>query len=137
MGAVRQPGWEVTLAARLQSVVREPFVWGQHDCATWAFDVRRALIGGEDIAAIWRGKYKTAAGSRRTMKRLGWKDIGAMARDLLGEPLPTTLLAQRGDLMLAGDDPAFGVCAGAFGRFLGPDGAVDRPVAECLMAWRT
>lgn len=137
MGAVRQPGWEVTLARHLQDAVSQPFAWGTRDCATWAFEVRQALIGGEDIAALWRGKYKTGAGSRRVMKRLGWKDIEAMARDLLGEPLPTVLLAQRGDLMLAGDDLSFGVCAGPFGRFLGPDGAVDRLVADCAMAWRT
>ena len=128
--------WTTILAARLEAVRDLPFAWGRHDCATWAFDLRRDLTGGEDITALWRGRYTTALGAQRIMRKLGWQDIEAMGRDLLGAPLATPLLAQRGDLVLGGEDPAFGVCAGARAVFISPDGLVQLPLSVCSLAWR-
>lgn len=137
MGAgMRVCGWVSLLAARLEAVRDIPFAWGSHDCATWAFDLRRDLTGGEDVAAQWRGRYSTALGAQRVMRKLGWSDLEAMGRDLLGTPLATPLLAQRGDLVLGGEDPAFGVCAGARAAFVTPDGLGFLPLAACSLAWR-
>lgn len=137
MGAgMRVCGWGSLLAARLEAVRDVPFAWGRHDCATWAFDLRRDLTGGVDVAADWRGRYTTALGTQRVMRRLGWPDLEAMGRDLLGDPLATPLLAQRGDLVLGGEDPAFGVCAGARAAFVAPQGLVQLPLAVCSLAWR-
>jgi hypothetical protein len=133
---MRVCGWGSLLAARLEAVRDVPFVWGRHDCATWAFDLRRDLTGGEDVAALWRGRYTTPLGARRIMRRLGWQDLEAMGRDLLGDPLATPLLAQRGDLVLGGEDPAFGVCAGARAAFVTPDGLGFLPLSSCSLAWR-
>ncbi|WP_235866844.1 DUF6950 family protein [Salibaculum griseiflavum] len=124
------------LADRLEAAHAEPFAWGTHDCATWAFDLRRDLTGGADVAAEWRGRYRTALGALRVMRRLGWSDLKAMGRDLLGAPLATPLLARRGDLVLGGADPAFGVCAGARAAFLSPGGLVRLPLSSCALAWR-
>ena len=132
----RIENWTTILAARLEAVRDLPFAWGRHDCATWAFDLRRDLTGGEDIAALWRGRYTTALGAQRIMRKLGWQNIEAMGRDLLGDPLATPLLAQRGDLVLGGEDPAFGVCAGARAVFISPDGLVQLPLSVCSLAWR-
>jgi len=133
---MRLCGWTTILAARLEAVRDIPFAWGHHDCATWAFELRRDLTGGEDVAAAWRGRYTTALGAQRIMRKLGWQDIEAMGRDLLGDPLATPLLAQRGDLVLGGEDPAFGVCAGARAVFISPDGLVQLPLSVCSLAWR-
>jgi hypothetical protein len=133
---MRLCGWTSILAARLEAVRDLPFAWGSHDCATWAFDLRRDLTGGEDVAALWRGRYTTALGAQRIMRKLGWVDMESMGRDLLGDPLATPLLAQRGDLVLGGEDPAFGVCSGARAVFISPDGLVQMPLSVCSFAWR-
>lgn len=133
---MRTPNWPLRLTTYLEAARDLPFAWGRHDCATWAFDLRRDLTGGEDVAAQWRGRYTTALGAQRVMRKLGWSDLEAMGRDLLGAPLATPLLAQRGDLVLGGEDPAFGVCAGARAVFISPAGLVQLPLARCALAWR-
>lgn len=126
-------GWAVLLAAHIEEARGRPFEWGVHDCATWAFDVRAALTG-EDAADAWRGQYKTAKGSVRVMRRLGWDSIADMAADLLGEPLPNVKLAQRGDIVLF--EEALGICGGAAVFFVGPDGLQSVPLRDCEVAWR-
>jgi hypothetical protein len=133
---IRVSCWEQRLWAAIDAARDLPFAWGHHDCATWAFDLRRDLTGGEDVAAQWRGRYSTPLGARRIMRKLGWQDIEAMGRDLLGAPLATPLLAQRGDLVLGGEERAFGVCTGARAAFVSPDGLVQLPLARCALAWR-
>ena len=133
---MRRPDWQVRLAVAIEAAREIPFSWGSHDCATWAFDIRRDLTGGEDIAALWRGRYCTTLGAHRVMKRLGWDSLEAAGRDLLGTPLPTFLKAGRGDLVLGGTDPAFGVCVGAKVAFVAPDGLVYLPLVSCSLAWR-
>ena len=113
-----------------------PFAWGTHDCATWVFELRRMLTGDEDVAALWRGRYSTATGAALLMRRLGWSSLEGMGLDLLGEPLSTPLLAQRGDILLGGEPLAFGICAGRAGVFLSPDGLTDLPLSACRLAWR-
>lgn len=137
MSGLKHPGWENRLFASIEAARLHPFVWGHHDCATWAFDLRRDLIGGEDIAALWRSRYTTALGAQRVMQHLGWKTLDDMGRALLGGPLATPLLAQRGDILLGGDNPAFGVCVGARGAFLAPVGLTLLPLTSCRLGWRT
>ena len=114
----RIPHWERHLASALSSARTTPFALGYRDCATWVFELRRMLTGDEDVAALWRGRYSTATGAALLMRRLGWSSLEEMGRDLLGEPLTTPLLAQRGDILLGGDPIAFGICAGRAGAFL-------------------
>jgi hypothetical protein len=133
---MRVCGWTSVLAARLEAAQSQPFAWGCHDCATWAFDLRRDLTGGPDHAARWRGRYRTARGAYRVMRRLGWESLEGLGRDLLGDPLATPLLAQRGDLVLGGEDPAFGICTGARAAFVAPKGLTQLPLASCSLVWR-
>ena len=42
--------WERLLAAAIDTARAKPFVWGVHDCPTFAFEVHMILTGGEDIA---------------------------------------------------------------------------------------
>jgi hypothetical protein len=133
----RIPHWEQDLAAAIADARARPFAWGHHDCATWAFDLRRDLTQGPDHAAAWRGRYRTGPGAQRVLRRLGWGALEEGARALLGAPLETVLLAQRGDLVLGGAPEAFGVCIGARVAFVAPEGLVVLPLGQCRLAWRT
>ncbi len=129
---MRLPGWDAALVEEIDRARGLAFAWGQHDCATWAFDVRRRLTG-QDAAAAWRGRYGTAAGSVRVMRRLGWRTLPAMGCGLLGDPIQP-LCAQRGDIVIC--EGAFGVCAGAVAVFVAPMGLTERPMKDASMAWR-
>jgi hypothetical protein len=130
-------GWEAVLAASVEHARIHTFIWGTHDCATWAFDLRRDLTGGEDTAALWRGRYRTARGAARVMRRLGWASMPEAGVALLGMPLANVRLAQRGDLVLSPDATSFGVCLGAQVAFLAPEGLTLRPLSSCALAWRS
>lgn len=136
MGArMKVEGWEKLLSAAIEDARGKPFVWGQHDCAIWALDVRRLLTGGPDVVT-WRGRYKTLIGSQRAMRKMGWRSLENGARALIGAPLQGVLFAQRGDLVLSGGDPALGVCLGAQAAFVGLDGLQFVSLSDCRLAWR-
>lgn len=127
--------WERLLAAAIDTARAKPFVWGVHDCPTFAFEVRMILTGGEDIAALWRGRYTTALGGARVMRRLGWASLEEMGCALLGEPRPAVLLAGRGDIVLADSGLGFGICTGASTVGMAPAGLVTVPLTSCQLAW--
>lgn len=129
---MRKDGWEAALHAAIADAA--PFAWGTRDCATWAFDIRRALTD-IDAAAEWRGRYRSARGAARMLRRLGVTSVEALAGKIMGPPL-SPRLAQRGDLVLSGEDDALGVCIGAHGLFLAPQGVTRRPILTCRAAWR-
>jgi hypothetical protein len=130
---MRIEGWEVRLAEAVAAAQSRPFAWGVHDCATWAFDVRQALTG-LDAAAAWRGRYRTAVGSVRMLRRLGCQTTEDLARSIMGAPLASPRLAQRGDIVLLAG--AVGICLGADCAFLAPEGLTFRPITETELAWR-
>lgn len=132
----RIPGWEGILAEAIDAALARSFRWGHHDCATFAFDMRRALAGGHDVAALWRGRYTTARGAARVMRRLGWQSLEAAGRDLLGAPLTSVHHAQRGDLVLANTGLGFGICLGARAAGIAPSGLLLVPITACALAWR-
>jgi hypothetical protein len=127
--------WERLHAAAIDTARAKPFVWGLHDCPTFAFETRMILTGGEDIAALWRGRYTTALGGERVMRRLGWSSLEDMGRALLGEPRPAVLLAQRGDIVLSDTGLGFGICNGASAVGMAPAGLVTVPLSSCRLAW--
>ena len=127
--------WERLLAEAVEVARTKPFLWGQNDCPTFAFEVRMILTGGEDIAAHWRSRYTTALGGQRVMRRLGWASLEEMGRTLLGEPKQSVLLAQRGDIVLADSGLGFGVCNGASAVGMAPAGLVTIPLTSCRLAW--
>lgn len=69
------------LPAFLESALRRPFAWGRFDCALFAGAWAEALTG-VDAGAPWRGRYSTALGCARLLKREGGlvavMDRGAM-----------------------------------------------------------
>ena len=127
---MRVDRWEIRLAEAIEAARHRPFQWGVHDCATWAMDVRFALTG-DDMAADWRGRYRTANGAAKFMRKQGYADLREAAMDKLGAPLETVRLAQRGDVLLDPEGEALGICAGRIGLFLTEGGLTDRPLVEC------
>lgn len=123
------------LAAAIAAARARPFAWGANDCVTWAADVRLALTG-EDLATGWRGRYSTPRGAARLIRRMGFRSLTAAVTAALGAPLPSVLMAQRGDVVREGAVEAFGICAGRMALFLSPDGLTERPIEDCGMAWR-
>ena len=129
------------------------FRWGVHDCCTFACDVIRDA-GGVDYAASFRGRYRTAAGAARALRRFAGAGLEAAAeritRDNGLEEVPP-LMAQRGDFVLLDEtegpglaggranrrNPALGVCLGSHIIAAGPAGTVLRPLAAARRAWRT
>lgn len=45
-------------------------VWGEDDCALWHADIQLAAMG-VDVAASFRGRYKTQRGAHRVLGLLG------------------------------------------------------------------
>ena len=127
--------WERLLAAAIDTARAKPFVWGVHDCPTFAFETRMILTDGDDVAALWRGRYTTALGGERVMRRLGWASLEEMGRALLGEPRQAVLLTQRGDVVLADTGLGFGICTGASAVGMAPEGLVTVPLTSCRLAW--
>jgi hypothetical protein len=134
-GMPRVENWERRLVEAVDIARAKPFAWGDHDCASFAFETRTILTGGEDVAALWRGRYTTALGAQRVMRRLGWASIEAMGRSLLGEPRETPLLAQRGDIVLAETGLGFGVVIGATAAGISSDGLSFAALTSCQLAW--
>jgi hypothetical protein len=93
------------------------------------------LTGGEDVAALWRGRYTTYLGGLRVMRRLGCASLEDMGRALLGVPRATPLLAQRGDIVLTNTGLGFGVVIGATAVGLAPEGLVFASLSACRLAW--
>ena len=127
--------WEHLLAEAIDTARAKPFVWAVHDCPTFAFETRMILTGGEDIAALWRGRYTTALVWQRVMRRLGRVSLDDMGCAILGAPRPSVLLAQRGDIVLADTGLGFGICTGRAAVGMVPEGLVSVPLTACRLAW--
>lgn len=113
--------WPQRLAVALESRRDTPYSWGTNDCAIFAADMVLASTG-HDLAAPFRGRYKTQAGSRRILKALGWADVEAMA---------DALLPRRHDRPRRGDVVLYDGLAGPFLGIVWSGGVVgpgpDRP----------
>ena len=127
--------WPRLLATSIEKARSRPFVWGIHDCPTFAFETRMILTDGEDVAALWRGTYSTHLGGLRVMRRLGWQTLEDMGRALLGAPRSDALLAQRGDIVLTDTGLGFGVVIGATAIGMAPEGMRFAPLTSSRFAW--
>lgn len=90
----------------------------QDDCCTFAGGAVLALTG-VDAMAEFRGRYRTAAGAARALRRYGAGTLPATL-DTKFEPIPPAF-ARRGDLALV--DGAVGVVIGADAVLIGREEA--------------
>lgn len=135
----RLPGWEGLLHAFLERKAGVSFTWGATDCCMFSADAVEAITG-VDPAAAFRGRYSTAGGATRALKRYGAGSIEATI-DTKFEAVGRAF-ARRGDLVLM--DGMVGVCIGGDAVFVGEEqrdgtgvaGLVRFPRARWSKAWR-
>lgn len=130
----RRSDWEQRLAEYLANCEGAAFIWGEKDCALFAADAVIAMTD-TDPAAAFRGRYSTATGSARALKRYGAGTLEETISALF--PDRPIGFARRGDLVM--HDGAVGVCIGADAVFIGRedqrDGLVRVARTEWTRAW--
>lgn len=102
----RFPDWPDRLHAFLDAANSRRFSWGRHDCALFACDAALAITG-DDLAAPLRGRYETALGAARALKRFAGGELAETAEKIAADhgiaEVPVTF-AQRGDIALVDAD---------------------------------
>ena len=134
MALDRFPDWDQRLARFIESRRRRHFSWGKHDCCMFAADAAK-VITGKDLAAEFRGRYRTALGAKRKINAYG--GLREVLTAVLGEP-KSILAASRGDLVLIPADgfrESVGVCIGGRSIFAGEQGVVIRDNEAHWPAW--
>lgn len=129
--------WPSRLSAAVEAARTTPFVWGVSDCCLFAADCVLAMTD-VDLAAEYRGRYRSKRGAYATLKRRFGGGVEAAARHALDAPLPSALMAQRGDVVLVdtAEGPALGVCLGRHCGCRGRTETVFVPLANARLAWR-
>lgn len=133
----RLPDWEARLAAYLEPLHARPFAWGSHDCCIFSAGAVEAMTGVDPMPEF-RGRYTTAIGSVRALKRFGAGTLEATLDRKFGLVPPS--LAQRGDIVMSSG--LLGICWGSFliavGSEAGREGLIriDRARWEAPRAWR-
>ena len=126
----RLPDWRARLGVYLARMARASFRPGRHDCALFAAGAVEAMTG-TDIAASWRGTYRTLDAGQAALADAGFASHVDVVARLFRETSPA--LAQVGDLALLPSDlpeepGALGVIQGPRVYALSPSGLelVDR-----------
>jgi hypothetical protein len=127
--------WPQILADFMAAADR-PFEWGAWDCGLFSAACVQAMTG-VDIAAEFRGRYKTAKGARRVMRGTMGEMMTRVAATY-GMPEIRPSLAQRGDMVMIDtpDGEALGICIGATIACLSPFGLLFLPMTRARRAWR-
>jgi len=133
----RRHDWPERLAEVVRAAQARPFAWGRQDCALFVCDCIQAMCG-EDPAARFRGRYRTARGAQRAIRRIGSaQDLADLATRVLGPSIPPAF-ARRGDVA---EVPfhlgnALGVVLGREVALPGIEGLVRQPISMASRAWR-
>ena len=131
---MRRVDWELQLHDYLNRCSSCAFAWGEHDCALFAAGGVLAMTG-VDPAATFRGRYRTAIGSVRALRRYGTGTLEATIDALL--PRKPIGFAISGDVVMV--DGMAGICTGADAVFVGEaDGTPQLlrfPRARWQAAW--
>lgn len=106
----RLPDWPRRLHDFLDEVKRKRFEWASNNCGEHFAAGAVLAVTGEDIAAPWRGRYKSAAGALRVMKNAGFMNLGDMVASVLPEIHPSR--AKLGDIATVPADGPFGTSLG-------------------------
>lgn len=124
------------LDAFLESSALRPFVDGETDCALTVADWVEAVTG-IDPAAHLRGRYKTALGRERLLRKLGGLEA-VMADCAARAGLQETGSPGRGDIgliCLASGVEIAGICTGRLWSMASSDGHLAIR-GEVMRAWR-
>ena len=129
------PDWEDRLHDYLAALAGATFVWGQIDCCTFAAGAVEAVTGVDPIPEF-RGRYTTARGSVRALRKWGSGTLEAtIAAKFEDRPLA---FAHRGDLVMIDGllGVSIGVAVGADALFVGDEDGAPGLVRFPRAAWR-
>lgn len=131
---MRRVDWEERLSALVAAALGEGFVWGAHDCCTFAADAVVACTG-RDVMGELRGTYGSVRTAMRVLEAEGGLAAAVTAR--LGAPI-APLMAQRGDVVLHEVEgyPALAVVMGTHALAPMAKGVQRIPTRGWLNAWR-
>ena len=129
------PDWEPRLRGYLASSAAAPFEWGLTDCASFTGGAVEAMTGVNPHARF-AGKYKTAKGAARALRRLGHEDHVAYAAALATEIPPS--YAAFGDIAVVQGEGglALGVVIGTHIEVRAPGGRAVLPLTDAMRAFR-
>lgn len=113
----RKPDWEARLAAYLEPLRTRPFCWGVHDCCTFAAGAVEAMTDLDPIPEF-RGRYSTAIGSARALRRFGGGTLEATL-DAKFDRIDAAL-CHRGDIVMSSG--LLGIGWGSFLFAVGSEG---------------
>lgn len=133
----RRFDWPDKLYACVEAARKKSFIWGKHDCVTFASDCVKAVTK-KDFARPFKGKYHTAKGAHGTLRRVYKVDtLTDGVNKVLGDPIRPEE-ARRGDLMMINTDlgDTFGILLGKNIAFVSPEGLAFLPWTKALKAWR-
>lgn len=127
------------LAAFLDHASRTPFAWGTFDCSLWLADWLVAR-GYPDPATHLRGRYSTALGCKRLLKRHGGVvNVVASCVDPLGLVRTETPAAGAIGVVRAitrrGEDLVGAICTGPRWAMLAAGGGLISAPGQPLVAW--
>jgi hypothetical protein len=129
----RLSDWEPRLADYLANALADIPALGEVPCARFAAGAVEAQTG-VDHYAQFRGKYRTANGAARALRKIGAGDLeSTFDRYLTAHPAPA--FAQRGDIVF--NSEAVGVCIGSNALFIADGEAMQLPRGEWVKAWAT
>jgi hypothetical protein len=134
---MRVEDWLMRLDAVLSAAAGKPFVWGRHDCWTFAASCIEAVTGTRPDPQ-WLGDYTSNAGALRAVRRAGFADMAA-ALDATVGPRAAIAMAARGDIVLVAAEGAegFGVIdtSGEAVCCVGMEGLVRRSLSDVVARW--
>lgn len=93
----RYPDWPQRLSAYVNERRSLPYVYGSNDCGSFVIDGIGALTGVDLLPNVVRPT--SAVGAQRFLIVNGYGDVEGLMTALLGDPLPSPKLAQRGDVV--------------------------------------
>lgn len=131
---MRIADWPTALAEFLKDKQHAEFKWGENDCCLFAADAIKTITQ-VDNATEFRGRYTTALGAARALKRYGAGDIKSTFTAKFGEP-KGRLGATRGDIALVNvnDEDIVGVVFGDI-YVLSDIGLTTLPLSRALCVW--
>ena len=113
------------------------FSWPEHNCVSFSLDLIKALWGKEVVL----DNFKIRGGTQKEFFRKLLKEkvfLSDLTEKEFGEPLPTTLLARKGDLVIEGEglEQNMGICyGGGIAYFAKKKGLLSIELKNCTYAW--
>ena len=130
---MRAQDWPELLAAHIEQRKDLPHQMGVNDCCRFVADAIRSMTGADPMADL-RG-IKSAKAAARLLRTTPLQEL---VTQRLGEPLPSPLMAQRGDvvLLMQGDDEhLLALCLGETWAAPGLQGLEIGDMQRAVCAW--